>query len=316
MIFFVFIFFVFSVFCARAMDKPESIAIIKNIDLVISIDDEGVKKFYQKYLSDRVAQVERGEADPSILNKLPHEHKRGLLRTGNLDLKLFEKILELGADPNFDDGYATPLSNHASQPKIELLLKYGADPKKCKKSCLSNVVMHYLSGEKYYRKEKSKQEWYGEAFRTMNLLLEKGEDIHKQGEVGHLLYSLASMSIADDEDRKLFLSFLIRNGSNPKLPWCSIYFPNPLSVYDRLKEYDRLNKDYNYKYWVSFIQEERYKLVRPLLLATAIERKENKLGITEICYKQPEECHMRSLPKPLVEKIGKIVWGWEEEVKS
>ncbi len=239
-----------------------------------------------------IERVEEGKADASILNKLP-EDRWGLLgmQVRQRDLGLAEKLLQAGADPNFDDGVATPLDFARSKREMELLLEHGADPKKCKESLLDNIYRHYVVLREEKPASMSDEDWLKEGIETMDLVIKKGEDPHKMGLFGtHLLCHIAEGR--DTAATKAFLSCVIRNGSNPNLP----YFEEEDSVYAcYLSSHEPL------KHLVPFIRKERgWALFRQLLIATH-ERVEEKI--------QSSDCYIRNLPLEIVHIIGKMALG-------
>ncbi len=230
-----------------------------------------------------IERVEAGEADALTLNRLPG-NREGLLRIQVLrdscqrDLRLTEQLLQAGADSNFDDGLDTPLWGACSKEALKLLLKYRADPKKCKSSLLYNIYQHYCSRQKTRQPASmSDEDWLKEGIETMNLAIEAGADIHKGADIYkkdpyHLLVMIAEGG--DSVAKRAFLSWAIRNGSDPNLPFRS----------DREEEsvYAYLSTTEPCKHWEPLIRKERgWALGGPLLLA--------------IRKSQPDDCCLSSL---------------------
>ncbi len=248
---------------------------------------------------DLIKQVTTGKADSSSLNRLPGE-QWGALRV-HIQIpsqrQLVKVLLQAGADPNFNDGYDTPLSGAGTKDAVTLLLQYGADPQKCCKSTLSHQILSYQNA--YLRNDELHRNGtlLNKTLDTMTLLLEKGESIHRYGLWQHLLFEVAQSSMLGLGSKKAFLSFLIRHGSNPNLPYCDreVGFLTAESVYEQLGSSETLDN------WVPFIRKERgWYLARPLLLAAHKE--------------QPDDCHMSSLPLEIVHIIGKMVLGHPDPI--
>ncbi len=218
--------------------------------------------------------------------------------------------LQEGADPNEADWVDTPLGNASSKGQVELMLSYGADPKKMKGSGLAKVITHYFCLKKDYKPlDISDEQWRSEAFEAMDLLLKHGESINKRGHGGHLMTGLFNfLSQISDNDRKPLLSFLIARGSNPnKLDlWSPDFeFHSHNSIYQIAhKENSELEQ---------FMRKERgWYLTWPLFLITHISKKTDGDGTEVWDYKQPSKCVMRGLPRDLVREIAKYLLNWKQ----
>lgn len=255
--------------------------------LFVTSSSLGMCEMEQKCL-ELVEQVEKGEAEPSVLDRLPGE-RWGTLRIliqREGRVPLVRRLLQAGADPNFYDGCDIPLSGVGTKEAVELLLGYGADPQKSRSSLLSTPMSRYVCEEYKYREGRiGEKPCLKDPLDAMALLLQKGESINKYG-LYHFLFWVVDLGIASEKTKKAFLSFLIRHGSNPNDPWAPDY---KISVYDMLERRPECP-------WVPFIRKERgWALVGPLLLAM---RKE-----------QPDDCYMSYLPQELVRVIGEMVLG-------
>lgn len=225
------------------------------------------------------------------LNRLPWECWGSLrLLVQKRDLTLARELLRAGADPNFHDGYDTPLSCAWSKEAITLLLMSGADPKKCEYSILGNIYSQYcgVMRKEHQPASMSDEDWITEGKELMNLAIKAGEDPNKWSGAEHLLHKIIVGNYATKNAKEAFVAFAIRNGANPNLP----YFKHG----DQKSVYAQLSSLEAHNHWVPFIRKERgWALVGPLLLAT---RKE-----------QLEDCYMSCLPQDLVRAIGGMLLG-------
>ena len=247
-----------------------------------------------------IEQVKTGQADVSTLNRLPGEQYGALRSCIQFKCKrlLVEALLETKADPNFYDGYNTPLGNAQDKEAISLLLGYGADPQKCNESTLSLPLTHYLLKNKKQRGKPHRNE----AFDTMTLLLQNGESIDRYGDADkHLLYEVINTFLISKEEKKEFLSFLIGRGSNPNEHYLKSSMRDRLlgkqfqeSVYETL-EYTGEGE------LAQFIRKERgWYFMKPLFLALHKDQDAN--------------CFISRLPHELITFIGKIALNHKDVV--
>ncbi len=219
------------------------------------------------------------------------------------------RLLQKGADPNEADWVDVPLSNAGSKKQVELMLSYGAEPKKMKESGLRQVISHYFS-----LKDRHKpvgvldEQWRNEAFEVMDLLLKHGESIKKRGEgdVGrHVMSDIINSSLICDSDRGPLLSFLIVRGSNPNE--VNLWYPD-FSASDSI--YAECQR--NFPHLEKFMRKKRgWYLTWPLFLMTHFNKKTDEAGTEVWDYKQPSECAMRALPRDLVREIAKYLLHWK-----
>ena len=224
-------------------------------------------------------------------------------------------LLKKGADPNEKDLVDTPLSDASSKEQIELMLSYGAEPKKMKQSGLCKVIIHYFFLKNRYKPSNvSNEQWRNEAFEAMDLLLKHGESIKKRdhGDVGlHVISGVIDHPIfpCDSSDRKPLLSFLIARGSNPnEVNEVNLRHPDfsesDYSIYQMCQR--------NFPQLEKFMRKERgWYLTWPLFLMTHISKKTDGDGTEVWDYKQPSECAMRALPRDLVREIAKYLLHWK-----
>ncbi len=222
------------------------------------------------------------------------------------------ELLQNGADPNKADSCGfVPLSNANSKEQIELMLSYGADPRKMKQSGLYNVIHHYFCSLSKPSNVLDEQ-WHNEALEAMDLLLKHGESIHKRrdGKKGsHLLDDVLFAGGLCNNGRREVLSFLIARGSDPNKRIC--------------RGYGKVRREYTMyftaqlnKFWdlEKFMRKERgWYLIRPLLLMTHFSKKTDEKGTEIWDYKQPSECAMRGLPKELVRAITDYLVHWKHD---
>ncbi len=224
------------------------------------------------------------------------------------------RFLQEGADPNEADRVDTPLGNASSKEQIELMLSYGADPKKMKCSGLCGVIAYYFCLKEDYKPlDVSDEQWRAEAFEAMDLLLKNGESINKrdEGDGGwHLMKNIFEPgSLICENDQRPLLSFLIARGSNPnelnyRSPVSYISFND--SIYQKCQR--------NFPQLEKFMRKERgWYLTWPLFLMTHISKKTDGDGTEVWDYKQPSECAMRALPKELVRAIADYLVHWRRD---
>ena len=88
-------------------------------------------------------------------------------------MKLLKRALKAGADPNFEDGWATPICQAYTLEIIQLLLNYGADPQKSKFSNLNHIVEYYLEEKKYKPIPSTNKEWHSKTNKPSSITDEK-----------------------------------------------------------------------------------------------------------------------------------------------
>lgn len=246
-----------------------------------------------------VEQVERGERLASTLDRLPNKENGTLLcliESYQGQLPLIERLLQAGADPNFDDGHDVPISAACTKEVVKALLDYNADPEKCRRSPLNAILSYYghnnFNGERGLSRDPN---ILNHTLETMELLLKNGApiDVYRRGipRSPHFLYSIVENPTINEEDKKILLSFFIHRGYNPNDP--CVDSTEQFSSYSDLQKksvYEILEENLEYEKWALFIRRERgWYRVRPLLIAT--------------CKKQPDDCYMSFLPVAIVEMI-------------
>ncbi len=261
------------------------------IAMAISVGKDN-KVLLKEEIERKIELVEQGKADPSTLNLIDYNfdhlghlgirsHMAGLVRylIPN-NMRLLKRALEAGADPNFDDGIATPILQARTLEIIQLLLNYGAQLQKSRFSNLNNIVDSYLEAKKYQPSSITDEKWYSEACEAAKLVIKHGENVNHNSH-NHPLYYTAVTTI-DQKNKKSFLQFLIHHGSDPTMG----FYKNQETVHQKLEEYN--------KELALFIRKERgWYLAKPLFQA--------------VYKKQPKDCYMWTLPRDIMRVIAEMV---------
>jgi len=248
---------------------------------------------------ERIARVKNG-ADPAILNEAAPGNVASFLRLAvqySWSHDLMDELLEMGADPNFKDSYCRPIDCAGSERAVTALLRYGAQPTS---KALDAVVICYFCLKP---KNISDDDWRNEGLGCLQLLYEKGADIHVEWDIGHPIFRIISSDLISQADKRALVSFFIARGIDCNRSICTYekMRAEEHSVFCHFKN----SKNEQDRDWYSFIKEayrkNKYPRARLLLISY---------------YKKERDNQLSRLPKDLINCIGTMVMAEEDSEKE
>ncbi len=212
----------------------------------------------------------------------------GVLYSSN---SLIIDALELGADPNYmdkDTGECL-LDRTERASSIQLLLKYGADPKLCKKAPIPRLIAFYFfrpdlskdpSEDDYIYNCRRDKDYYrrtDKVFECVQDLIRRGADINSRFEGAHPLSELINMG-RHSKIRFKMAAYLLR-----KLIWRGAYIDGGLGSFP-----PGTNRELLYNF-------------------TIYERRKYNATIGFLSCANHEESPVHMLPQELKQTIGRLV---------